>query len=534
MNTFLLFVAIIILVCVFLNNASFKVGMPVLLAFILFGLVFGNHGLLKLEILNFGMAEKISTAALIFIMFYGGFGTRWDSAKPVVTESALLATVGVILTALLTGVFCHYAFQWDWVESLLIGSVISSTDAASVFSILRSRKLGLKNGMAPLLEMESGSNDPCSYMMTIIMLSVVNGGITAGRVVWMLFAQLGIGALLGFLIAKVAVQVLNRISFATSGFDSLFLMGVAVFAYALPSLLGGNGYLSVYIVGIIIGNHELRGKKEMVHYFDGFTGLMQVLIFFMLGLLAHPADLGRSILPAVVIFLALLILVRPVTLAVLLLPFGRKYGLRQIALLSLCGLRGAASIVFAIVAISGAGVLQLDIFNIVFCIVLLSIGLQGSLIPFAAEKLGLIDKNSNVMMTFTDFKDETDLQFSEFVIPSGHHWISKQIMDLDIPKEVLFCMIRREDGKKVVPNGHTLILEGDRIIICTKAAKSVSECIVKQETIPVGSEYVGQELRHYPVEKAQVLLVRRGEETLIPHGATVLRANDVLFINNSI
>ena len=250
MNTFLLFVALIILICVFLNNASFKVGMPVLLAFILFGLVLGNHGLLKLEILNFGMAEKISTAALIFIMFYGGFGTRWDSAKPVVTESALLATVGVILTALLTGVFCHYAFQWDWVESLLIGSVISSTDAASVFSILRSRKLGLKNGMAPLLEMESGSNDPCSYMMTIIMLSVVNGGITAGRVVWMLFAQLGIGALLGFLIAKVAVQVLNRISFATSGFDSLFLMGVAVFAYALPSLLGGNGYLSVYIVGI--------------------------------------------------------------------------------------------------------------------------------------------------------------------------------------------------------------------------------------------------------------------------------------------
>ena len=534
MNTFLLFVALIILICVFLNNASFKVGMPVLLAFILFGLVLGNHGLLKLEILNFGMAEKISTAALIFIMFYGGFGTRWDSAKPVVTESVLLATVGVIFTALLTGVFCHYAFQWDWVESLLIGSVVSSTDAASVFSILRSRKLGLKNGMASLLEMESGSNDPCSYMMTIIMLSVVNGGITAGHVVWMLFAQLGIGALLGCLIAQLAVHVLNRIRFATSGFDSLFLMGVAVFAYALPSLLGGNGYLSVYIVGIIIGNHELHDKKEMVHYFDGFTGLMQVLIFFMLGLLAHPADLGRSILPAVVIFLALLILVRPVTLAVLLLPFGRKYGLRQIALLSLCGLRGAASIVFAIVAISGAGVLQLDIFNIVFCIVLLSIGLQGSLIPFAAEKLGLIDKDSNVMMTFTDFKDETDLQFSEFVIPSGHHWISKQIMDLDIPKEVLFCMIRREDGKKVVPNGHTLILEGDRIIICTKAAKSVSECIVKQETIPVGSEYVGQELRHYPVEKAQVLLVRRGEETLIPHGATVLRANDVLFINNSI
>lgn len=534
MNTFLLFVALIILICVFLNNASSKVGMPVLLAFILFGLVLGNHGLLKLEILNFGMAEKISTAALIFIMFYGGFGTRWDSAKPVVTESVLLATLGVILTALLTGAFCHFAFQWSWVESLLLGSVVSSTDAASVFSILRSRKLGLKGGLAPLLEMESGSNDPCSYMMTIIMLSVLNGGITAGRVVWMFFAQLGIGALLGCLIAQLAVHILKRIRFATSGFDSLFLMGVAVLAYAFPSMLGGNGYLSVYIVGIILGNHELHNKKEMVHYFDGFTGLMQVLIFFMLGLLAHPADLGRSILPAALIFIALLLLVRPISLAVLLLPFGKKYGFRQLVLLSLCGLRGAASIVFSIVALSGVGGLQIDVFNIVFCIVLLSIGLQGSLIPFAAEKLGLIDENSNVMITFTDFQEETDLQFSEFVIPDGHSWISKRVMDLGIPKELLFCMIRRRDGTKVVPNGHTVIMDGDRIVTCSKAAKTVNTCIVRQETISAGSEFVGKELRHYPVEKAQVLLVQRGEDSLIPHGATVLQANDVLFINNSI
>ena len=148
-------------------------------------------------------------------------------------------------------------------------------------------------------------------MMTIIMLSVLNGGITTGRVVWMFFAQLGIGALLGCLIAQLAVHVLNKIRFVTSGFDSLFLMGVAVLAYAFPSMLGGNGYLSVYIVGIILGNHELHNKKEMVHYFDGFTGLMQVLIFFMLGLLAHPADLGGSILPAAVIFVALILLVRP-------------------------------------------------------------------------------------------------------------------------------------------------------------------------------------------------------------------------------
>lgn len=534
MNTFLLFVAIIILVCVFLNNASYKVGVPVLLAFILFGILFGHNGVLRFDPIGYGMAEKVSTVALIFIMFYGGFGTRWSSAKPVVTESALLATVGVILTALVTGTFCHLVLGWSWLEALLLGSVVSSTDAASVFSILRSRKLGLKNGLAPLLELESGSNDPCSYMMTIVMITVLSTGMTAGRMAGMLFAQLGFGALSGFLIAQLAIFLLDKIKFATSGFDSLFMIAIALLSYALPTVIGGNGYLSVYIVGIMIGNHDFPEKKEMVHFFDGFTGLMQVIIFFMLGLLARPSDLGKSVVPALALFVALLFIVRPIVLTIILKPFGRKYDFRQIGLLSFCGLRGAASIVFAILAVSGSIALEHDIFNIVFCIVLLSIGLQGTLIPAVAKKLDLIDSDANVMKTFTDFVEETDLRFSELKVTEGHPWASKKVLELGLPKDILLCMLRREDGTELVPNGHTFINEGDLILFCSKEAKGVNKCMVREQVISARSKYVGRELREYPVEKAQVLLIRRGGETIIPHGSTILQADDVLFINNSV
>ena len=197
MNSLLILVAVIIVSCVLLNNASFRIGMPVLLAFIMLGMVFGNNGLVPVPMDSDGRAfvGDICTVALIFIMFYGGFGTSWKSARPVVTEAALLSSVGVILTAGITGVFCHFALRWTWLESLLMGAVVSSTDAASVFSILRSRKLGLKNHTAPLLELESGSNDPCSYMLTIIVLSLIGGDVSVGHTLWLFFSQLVFGAL---------------------------------------------------------------------------------------------------------------------------------------------------------------------------------------------------------------------------------------------------------------------------------------------------------------------------------------------------
>ncbi|MBQ0025533.1 MAG: potassium/proton antiporter [Bacteroidales bacterium] len=535
MTQFLIFTAVIIFTCVLLNNASFKVGVPVLLAFILLGMFVGND-VMKIGFDNMQLASDIASAALVFIMFYGGFGTNWATSKGVAVEAGLLATLGVIMTAALTGIFCHFILRWGWIEAMLMGSVISSTDAASVFSILRSRKLGLKNGSAPLLEIESGSNDPCSYMMTIVMLSFLKGDVTAGNVVWTLVCQLGLGVLCGWLISKGASWMLDRIKFATSGFDSLFMIAVALFSYAIPAAIGGNGYLSAYIVGIVLGNHQFKGKKEMVHFFDGFTGLMQVLIFFMLGMLAHPARLGQSLLPAFSIFLVLLFVARPLTLALLLLPFkkGRKYSFRQQALLSVCGLRGAASIVFAILATVGPWTLEHDIFNIVFCIVLLSIALQGSLIPWAAKKLDMLDKDEDVMKTFNDFADDVDIQFSEFKITSGSTWKSKSVKELGLPREMLFCLLIRKDGTKIVPNGYTILQEGDTIVICSHGAKFTNQIQLQQHRVSKGSSWIGRMVQEHPESKnSQLLFIQRGDEYVIPNGNTVLMDDDILFINKS-
>ena len=229
MNTFLALVAIIIFCCVLLNNASHKVGIPVLLAFILLGIFVGNVDFINIALEDFKAAEKMCSIALIFIMFYGGFGTRWKTARPVAAQAAILATAGVAVTAGVTGLFCHFVLHWNWLESMLMGAVISSTDAASVFSILRSKNLGLKNGTSPLLEMESGSNDPMSYMLTALMLSLMGGSASGAGITMMLLKQIVLGAGIGYLIARGAILVMRRISFATAGFDSLFVLAIALF-----------------------------------------------------------------------------------------------------------------------------------------------------------------------------------------------------------------------------------------------------------------------------------------------------------------
>jgi len=531
--TFLLcFVAFVIVVCVLLNNASNKIGMPVLLAFILLGIVFGNNGLIPIKFEDYSFAENISTVALIFIMFYGGFGTRWESARSVALPAGLLASIGVVITAGLTGLFCHFVLKWNWLESLLMGSVVSSTDAASVFSILRSRKLGLKNNTAPMLEIESGSNDPFSYMLTVIMISLLSGDISGGKVVWMLFSQLVFGAGIGLIIAKIGVYALKRINFSTSGFDSLFIFAIAIFSYAVPQAVGGNGYLSAYLVGIILGNTEFPGKRNQVNFFDGITGLMQVLIFFMLGLLARPAMMHKVALPAIGIFLFMLLIARPVAVSAILAPFG-KYSFRQQLCVSFVGLRGAASIVFAIFATVGSQIsLQNDILNVVFCIVLLSISLQGYLLPIVARKLKMIDEGADVMKTFNDFSEETDVHFSEIVITADNPWKDTMVKDIVKPKNILFCMLTKPDGSTLVPRGNTILREGDTVIMCTKAFRSERTLKLVEETIPEGSRMVGMTIQDYSIsEKSQIVLIRRKGSSVIPNGGTTLKAGDKLFIN---
>ena len=282
MAVHLLLVATIIIACVVFNRISNKLGIPMLLAFILLGMFFGSDGIVKIPFDNYLFAEQICSIALIFIMFYGGFGTKWSEAKPVAFMSILLSSVGVILTALITGLFCHYILNIKLLESFLLGAVISSTDAASVFSILRSKRLNLKYNTASLLEVESGSNDPFSYMLTAIILTAMSGVVDGKEIGYLIFSQIIFGVLFGIIIAFISLYILQRFNFKTAGFDAIFVLAIAIIAYAAPTAIGGNGYLSAYIVGIILGNKSIKNKKALVNFFDGLTGLMQMTLFFYL------------------------------------------------------------------------------------------------------------------------------------------------------------------------------------------------------------------------------------------------------------
>ena len=529
MPIYLLLITAVIFACVLLNKVSQRLGIPTLLAFILLGMVFGSDGLLKIPFDNYYFAEQICSIALIFIMFYGGFGTNWKSARPVAAKAILLSSLGVVFTAGLTAVFCRYALRIDWLESLLIGSVISSTDAASVFAILRSRHLNLKHHTASLLEVESGSNDPFSYMLTAVCISAIQGKGGVRSFLLMLLAQIAFGLIFGFAISWISVRLLKKVRFTADGFDTIFVVAVALLAYAAPSALGGNGYLSAYIVGIILGNTDIRNKRNMVHFFDGMTGLMQMLIFFLLGLLSFPSKLPQVALPALLIALFLTFVARPLAIFPILTPF--RCPLRQQAIVAWSGLRGAASIVFSIMAAMTVDT-ENDIFHIVFFIVLFSILLQGSLIPPVARGLKMIDENADVRKTFNDYSEEMPVQFIRFCIPSTHPWSHRLIRDIILPPDTLVVLLRR-NGRNIVPNGRTRLMTDDELILSAVTPEKVEGINLSEITLSNDHELVGQPLaRMAEYSHSLVILIKRKGHVLIPRGDIRLKAGDILVLNN--
>jgi len=528
MSVYLLIFSVIVITCVFLNKFSGKIGIPVLLLFLILGLICGGSYDTFAD-KNGWLVGDVCTIALIFIMFYGGFGTRWKSARPVIVESGLLATIGVALTALFVGLFCHFVMKWGWLEGFLMGSVIASTDAATVFSILRTRRLGLKNNTAPLLEVESGSNDPMSYMLTTVVLALMTGSVSAGNVVWQIFAQIVFGAGGGLIIAQGAMLVLKRIQLKGNGFDLLLFISLALVSYALPDMAGGNGYLSAYIVGIVLGNSQFEGKKQLVSIFDTITSLMQIVIFFLLGMLAIPGNLLNAIVPALIIFIILTLVARPLAVCSVLVPF-RKYSANQIGLISFAGLRGAASIVFAILILNSTVAIDNDIFSIVFCIVIISIALQGSLIPSMSKWMKMTDSGNDVLTTFNDFKDSTEMSFGCIPINEYSLWNGKAVKDLGLPQGCLIVFILRGD-ERIIPNGDTCIINGDKIVICSPSFDERNSDYLVQHQLSQGSKWAGRMIKEYPnKDNSLLVMIQRGEEKIVPNGNTVLQGGDTLIL----
>ena len=546
----LLFMGLIIALCLFINRLTDKLNVPSLLLFIAIGMiagvllrpVFGN-------VTDYDMGNVVCSACLVLVIFYGGFGTNFKEAKPVAGRALLLSFAGTALTAGLVGVFAWCVFKVlpfapdiGWVEAMLIGSVICSTDAASVFNILRSRRLNLKYGTSSLLEMESGSNDPTSYMLTVVFTAVLAAqygiegasAMGAGQIAGMLCAQVGFGAAFGAAFGFLSIYILKTIPFNMGQGGTIFVLAIALICYAVPSVLpglwAGNGYLAVYICGIMLGNARIPQKRDCVRFFDAVTAVAQMMIFFLLGFLATPEWLIRPevLVPALLIFVLMTVIARPAAVAALLLPFRARAN--QMGVIAWAGLRGVASVVFAIYAISqlGEGSLPYDLFSIVFCIVIISISLQGSLLPAVSRRLHMLGDSDNVLRTFTDYQDETDVRFVKIVVGETHPWAGRQLRQCVMPREFLVVLILRGD-EVVVPDGNTVVNPGDLLVTAAPEFENREEFGMFEEYLGENHPWADKTVRELQLPRGTLIaMIKRGGGTVIPYGATELKAGDVL------
>lgn len=525
MTISIILTATIIFLCILADRFSDRFGMPALILFLFIGILFGSDGILKIPFDNYTLAEQFCSIALLFIMFYGGFNTKWSIARPVAVRALLLSTLGVIITAGITALLCHFCLHFPVPESFLIGAVLSSTDAASVFSILRKKKLNLKDGTASLLEMESGSNDPVSYMLTVIGVGLLSSQ-SQSNLGYAIFAQLTYGCILGVFFAMLAIWLLTKTPFIAEGLDTIFMIAIVLLCYGLSSLVGGNAYLSVYLCGILIGNSPIKNKSVLIPFFDGITGLAQIFLFFILGLLAFPHRLPAIVLPAIAIVFFLTVLARPIAVFIILKPLGSS--LRQCLLVSWAGLRGAASIVFATMVIAGGTQLQSDLFHIVFLVALFSVTIQGTLLPAVAKRLQMVDETSDVRKTFNDYQEESAITLMRMFIPEGHNWQNRQIKDVHMPTGSLAIMIKRHK-ENIIPRGDTTILAGDNVILSVPAYEPGEHEKLEEHLITENHTWCNRSIEdlHLPPNELIALIIR-GDENLIPDGKTVILEHDIV------
>lgn len=479
----LLIGGILLFLSIVAGKAGFRFGVPVLLLFLGVGMLFGSDGF-GIQFNNPASTQFIGMIALSIILFSGGMDTKYKEIKPVLGQGITLATLGVVLTTVITGFFIYWITglvtdftTFTITESLLLAAVMSSTDSASVFSILRSKKQVLKERLRPMLELESGSNDPMAYMLTIFLIQVIQT--PAGEVsIWysllMFLVQMSVGAVAGFLLGRLAVWMMNRLNVGNQSLYPILLLAFVFFIFSITELVKGNGYLAVYIAGLVAGNHKMQHQKSVMTFFDGFTWLFQIVMFLTLGLLVNPSDLVPIAGLGLLVGIFMIVLARPITVLLCLAPFRNMSGKAR-AYVSWVGLRGAVPIVFATYPLI-ANIPQASIiFNVVFFITILSLLIQGTTVGYMAKLLGLTKSSPQKENNFgMELAEEIKSAMLEIVVEPGLLAKGNYLMDLTLPDNTLVVMIKRED-RFFIPKGKTKLKSGDKLLVITDNDKELLE-----------------------------------------------------------
>lgn len=453
----------LIIICIFASRASSALGIPSLLIFLAVGMLAGSDGPGGIHFDDPVLAQSVGVVALSFILFSGGLDTRWEAIRPVLWKGAALSTVGVLLTAVLVGFFAVAVTDWNLREGLLLGAIVSSTDAAAVFSILRSRNVSLRPPLKPLLELESGSNDPMAVFLTLgFMNLLITPGFSVSSMVPMFLWQVAVGAAVGYAMGRATAALINWLQLEYEGLYPVLSLALVLFNYGLAASLGGNGFLSVYLAGIILGNTEFLKKRSVTGFHDGLAWLMQITMFLALGLLVYPTRLVPVIGVGLLVSFFLIFVARPATVFLTLAAF--RVPARDKLLVSWVGLRGAVPIILATFPFV-AGMHEADlIFNIVFFIVLTSALVQGSTIPLLARLLKVAEPLAPERLQEAGEKMKNEL--TPVVIKPGSSAVGKKVVDAGLPRGALIVFIWRDD-KFMVPDGRTVFQEGDKLFVLT-------------------------------------------------------------------
>ena len=452
------------------SKVATRTGAPVLLLFLALGMLAGSDGVGGFYFDNPWLAQSVGVVALAFILFSGGLNTPWQDVRPVLKQGLALSTLGVTLTALCVGWFAATFLGFSLAEGVLLGAIIASTDAAAVFAVLNSKSVRLQGRLKELLELESGSNDPMAVFLTVGMLQLIsNPGQSPLTLIPLFVLQMGLGALIGVAAGRAAVWLINRLRLEYDGLYPVLSLAVVLCTYGGTALVGGNGFLAVYLAGLVMAQQDFVHKRSLVQFHDGLAWLMQIAMFVTLGLQVFPSRLPGVALSGLYVTLFLIFAARPLSVFLALAP--TKLSLREKLFISWVGLRGAAPIVLATFPLL-AGVAQADtIFHLVFFIVLTSVLLQGTLIIPMAKWLKVYDstppRSSPLAYVMQDRTIANDL--AEIHVPPGAPAVGRQLVDLHLPHDVLVVLIGR-GGDMIVPRGGTVIEAGDAVLVLAPAA----------------------------------------------------------------
>ncbi|MBP7120862.1 MAG: potassium/proton antiporter [Methanolinea sp.] len=464
--------AALVLVAILAHKLSEKLGIPALLIFLLVGMLAGSEGPGGIYFDDFWIAQSIGVVALAYILFSGGLDTRWEEIQPVLGRGLVLATIGVLLTALLVGAFAMFVVGLPPLQAALLGAVVSSTDAAAVFSILRTKRASLKGILRPLIEFESASNDPMAVFLTIGIISLI---LVPGQSVFTLIPlfiqQMAVGGLFGYGMGRILVYLINRLRLESEGLYPVLTLSFVLLIYGVTATLGGSGFLAVYIAGLMMGNSTFIHKNSLMRFHEGIAWLMQITMFLTLGLLVFPSHLLAVVSSGIIVSLFLIFIARPVAVFLCIIPW--RMNIREKVMVSWVGLRGAVPVVLATFPLL-AGVPEAEmIFNLVFFIVLTSALLHGTSIPVVARWLDVAAPLRNVPRISLDFGQECDIrsELIEIVVPPDARVIGKQIVDLGLPKGALIILVEK-DSNRFVPCGSTVLEEGDALHILANTSLS--------------------------------------------------------------